>query len=318
MSVTYGDVMKADPPKLRATAGVWKEWADAVLVHAGYLKEQVGHHIDNPSWDGPPAVLAREKVDGTHSGLKYSAEKLGNVETVLIDAGEAFDKAKNTLIGLTHQAQGYGLTVDAKTGQLSYTPPAVGTVTMDTHGKKSLTQADVNKLVHDAQTHINDLQPKIDAAVAKAGRADTDLAQALAGLSPTNPGNGHPTGPPAAPYGTSGSHGHGPSPSGDTSTHSASAKEAQAYARSLMAQYGWSDDGNWESLVKLWNQESGWNANAVNPSSGAAGIPQALGHGHVFDLGDYKAQIQWGLNYIRDRYGSPSAAWAHEVSHNWY
>lgn len=273
MSVTYGDVMKADPPKLRATAGVWKEWADAVLVHAGYLKEQVGHHIDNPSWDGPPAVLAREKVDGTHSGLKYSAEKLGNVETVLIDAGEAFDKAKNTLIGLTHQAQGYGLTVDAKTGQLSYTPPAVGTVTMDTHGKKSLTQADVNKLVHDAQTHINDLQPKIDAAVAKAGRADTDLAQALAGLSPTNPGNGHPTGPPAAPYGTSGSHGHGPSPSGDTSTHSASAKEAQAYARSLMAQYGWSDDGNWESLVKLWNQESGWNANAVNPSSGAAGDP---------------------------------------------
>jgi hypothetical protein len=56
----------------------------------------------------------------------------------------------------------------------------------------------------------------------------------------------------------------------------------------------------------------------VNPSSGAYGIPQSLGHGHPYALGDYKNQIIWGLNYIRQRYGSPSAAWAHEVANNWY
>lgn len=38
----------------------------------------------------------------------------------------------------------------------------------------------------------------------------------------------------------------------------------------------------------------------INASSGAYGIPQALGHGHVFDLGDARAQIAWGLNYIRE------------------
>ncbi|GLY80750.1 hypothetical protein [Actinoallomurus iriomotensis] len=317
MSVTYGDVMKADPSMLNKSAGVWKDWADAVLVHAGYLKEQVGQHIEKQHWDGPPAVLARGKVDGTHAGLLNSAERLRSVEGALISAGKAFDEAKNTLVGLTSEAQSHGLQVDAETGHLSYTAPAVGTVVMDTYGKKALTQADVTNLVNAAQGYINDLQPRIDAAVEKAGRADTDLSQTLAGLAPPRRSDSdQPTGDPG-PYGVGGSGGLGPSASGDTSTHSASAGEAQAYAKSLMAQYGWSES-DWESLVKLWNQESGWNANAVNPSSGAAGIPQALGHGHVFDLGDYKAQIQWGLNYIRDRYGSPNAAWAHEVSHNWY
>jgi SLT domain-containing protein len=71
-------------------------------------------------------------------------------------------------------------------------------------------------------------------------------------------------------------------------------------------------------LQALWNRESGWNAYAVNPSSGAYGIPQSLGHGHPFNLGDYVAQIWWGLRYIAGRYGSPAAAWGHELSAGWY
>lgn len=71
-------------------------------------------------------------------------------------------------------------------------------------------------------------------------------------------------------------------------------------------------------LDKLWTRESGWNSRAVNPRSGAAGIPQALGHGHVFDLGDPRAQISWGLRYIRSRYGDPCSAWASETSRGWY
>jgi hypothetical protein len=31
-----------------------------------------------------------------------------------------------------------------------------------------------------------------------------------------------------------------------------------------------------------------------------------------------RAQIAWGLNYIRGRYGSPGSAWAHELAQGWY
>jgi TP901 family phage tail tape measure protein len=92
---------------------------------------------------------------------------------------------------------------------------------------------------------------------------------------------------------------------------------AQQYAQSLLGRFFWSGD-QMGPLIKLWNQESGWNPYAVNPSSGAYGIPQALGHGHPYNLGDYKAQILWGLQYIAGRYGSPGAAWQHEMANNWY
>lgn len=87
--------------------------------------------------------------------------------------------------------------------------------------------------------------------------------------------------------------------------------------RQMAANRGWTGK-EWDALYWLWMHESGWNANAVNPSSGAAGIPQALGHGHVFDLGDAKGQINWGLNYIANRYHDPLGAAAHERQYNWY
>lgn len=90
-----------------------------------------------------------------------------------------------------------------------------------------------------------------------------------------------------------------------------------AYAQSLFPNYGWTID-QIKPLISLWQQESGWNPDAVNKSSGAYGIPQSLGHGHPYNLGDYASQIRWGENYINQRYGSPAAAWAHEVAHNWY
>lgn len=44
----------------------------------------------------------------------------------------------------------------------------------------------------------------------------------------------------------------------------------------------------------------------------------SLGHGHPYALGDAAAQIAWGLGYIRSRYGSPLAAWGHELQFGWY
>jgi hypothetical protein len=86
----------------------------------------------------------------------------------------------------------------------------------------------------------------------------------------------------------------------------------------------WTTGQNWDDLVKLWNQESGWNAKAKNASSGAYGIAQALPESKYPHAGteaggsDPGAQISWGAEYIKGRYGNPVMAWAHETSNNWY
>lgn len=98
---------------------------------------------------------------------------------------------------------------------------------------------------------------------------------------------------------------------------SGNVRAEQLYALSQFPGYGW-NSGQLPPLVSLWDKESGWNANAVNPDSGAYGIPQALGKGHPYNLGDWRSQINWGLQYIAGRYGDPSNAWAHEVANNWY
>src|SRR5205823_6000913 len=96
--------------------------------------------------------------------------------------------------------------------------------------------------------------------------------------------------------------------------YNASYAAEYAYAKSLFPQYGWSLS-QFPYLLALWNQESGWNPAARNPTSGAAGIPQDItGNFH----GGYQGQIAWGENYIKGRYGSPAGAWAHEKSFNWY
>ncbi|MBG0561657.1 lytic transglycosylase domain-containing protein [Actinoplanes aureus] len=76
-------------------------------------------------------------------------------------------------------------------------------------------------------------------------------------------------------------------------------------------------------LDKLWKKESGWNYKATNRSSGAYGIPQALPGSKMASAGDdWKTnpatQIEWGLGYIKGRYGSPCGAWEHSQNVGWY
>lgn len=102
--------------------------------------------------------------------------------------------------------------------------------------------------------------------------------------------------------------------SGDTS-------EYQQYAYSQFSRYGWSDE-DFNGLVQLWNKESGWNPGS-HSSSGAYGIPQALPASKMASYGEdyltnYVTQINWGLDYISARYGSPSAAWNHMQNTGWY
>ena len=95
--------------------------------------------------------------------------------------------------------------------------------------------------------------------------------------------------------------------------------QAQTYAAGAAAQYGWTG-AEWDALIWLWNHESGWLWYADNPWSDAYGIPQAL-PGSKMGPGwqdDGAVQIDWGLSYIAQCYGSPTQAVAFWQQHNWY
>ncbi|MFE5369256.1 aggregation-promoting factor C-terminal-like domain-containing protein [Streptomyces mirabilis] len=99
---------------------------------------------------------------------------------------------------------------------------------------------------------------------------------------------------------------------------------AQQYAKSILGRYGWGSN-QFGPLKSLWNGESGWNYRALNASSGAYGIPQALPAGKMASAGadwrtNYQTQIRWGLGYIRSVYGSPGNAYSRWLSRHphWY
>ena len=90
----------------------------------------------------------------------------------------------------------------------------------------------------------------------------------------------------------------------------------------MAAARGWTGE-EWTCLELLWERESGWNHQAANPSSGAYGVPQALPGSKMASAGSDWAtnpatQIEWGLGYIADRYGTPCGAWGHSESVGWY
>lgn len=97
---------------------------------------------------------------------------------------------------------------------------------------------------------------------------------------------------------------------------------AKAYAASRLGAYGWGQD-QFQCLSQLWMRESSWLTNATNPYSGAYGIAQSLPPGKYASAGsdwltNYRTQIEWGLGYIKARYGSPCGAWGHSQSVGWY
>ena len=101
-------------------------------------------------------------------------------------------------------------------------------------------------------------------------------------------------------------------------------QDPKAAARVLMPEYGFSAS-QWPCLERLWIGESGWNYRAENSSSGAYGIPQSLpGSKMATVAGDWRTnpvtQIRWGLDYIKQSYGTPCNAldfWNSRYPH-WY
>lgn len=69
----------------------------------------------------------------------------------------------------------------------------------------------------------------------------------------------------------------------------------------------------------LIGEESGCNPYAVNPSSGACGVGQALPCSKTgCEMGDGACQIRWMNSYVQGRYGSWQAAADHHRRSNWY
>jgi len=96
----------------------------------------------------------------------------------------------------------------------------------------------------------------------------------------------------------------------------------QRIACGLLPKYGFSTS-EMSALIPMWTNESHWSQSAENPSSGAYGIPQALPGSKMASVAsDWRTnpatQIRWGLGYIKERYGSPSQAWAFWQANNWY
>ncbi|MEY2849887.1 MAG: hypothetical protein RI885_2554 [Actinomycetota bacterium] len=97
---------------------------------------------------------------------------------------------------------------------------------------------------------------------------------------------------------------------------------AKAIAYDMVLARGWGED-QYSCLVALWNRESGWNAFAMNKSSGAYGIPQALPGTKMASAGadwatNPATQITWGLGYISGRYSTPCGAWQASETKGWY
>jgi hypothetical protein len=90
----------------------------------------------------------------------------------------------------------------------------------------------------------------------------------------------------------------------------------------LKNKYGYVS-GQFDCLNNIIMRESKWDVNATNPSSGAYGIPQALPGSKMATIAsDWRTnpatQIIWGIDYMKDRYGSPCSAWGFKASHGWY
>ena len=70
-------------------------------------------------------------------------------------------------------------------------------------------------------------------------------------------------------------------------------------------------------------KESNYDPTIKNKMSGAAGIPQAYPREKLpcklsWEWNDYRCQVNWMINYIKNRYGNPVNAWNYHLVNNSY
>ena len=75
-------------------------------------------------------------------------------------------------------------------------------------------------------------------------------------------------------------------------------------------------DSEMNCIDKLYDRESHWNPKAVNPHSGAYGIPQGMST--WLRTATARQQILWGIKYAMNRYGSMCGAYKHWKLKGWH
>ncbi|MEE1930644.1 transglycosylase SLT domain-containing protein [Streptomyces sp. TRM 70351] len=108
-----------------------------------------------------------------------------------------------------------------------------------------------------------------------------------------------------------------------TGTAHAAQPQAQPEGARQIAQDLIGDDAQFRCFSEIVERESGWDHTAQNPGSGAYGLVQALPGGKMASAGaDWQTnpatQIEWGVEYMEERYGSPCGAWAFWQQNHWY
>ena len=118
---------------------------------------------------------------------------------------------------------------------------------------------------------------------------------------------------------------------GSTASPWAGAPDASVVekVKAAMKPYGWDIGSEWEALNQLIGHESSWNPHAANPSSTAYGLFQFLDSTWATVGGaktdDPYQQAVYGARYIKNKYQTPSGAWAfwqnpqpNPYGGNWY
>lgn len=98
--------------------------------------------------------------------------------------------------------------------------------------------------------------------------------------------------------------------------------EIQSYIHQKIYEYGWTEN-DYYAIVQIVNRESSFNPYAVNKKSGSCGLFQAYPCSKMAKYGkdyrtNYKVQVAWGTDYIKNRYKTPSNAWSFWQSHHWF
>jgi hypothetical protein len=80
---------------------------------------------------------------------------------------------------------------------------------------------------------------------------------------------------------------------------------------------------HWDSFYFIIQRESSWNYKAINPTSGAGGLCQALPFTKMATAGaDYQTnpntQIEWCIQYAKNRYKNPNNAKQFWIVHKWW
>lgn len=78
-------------------------------------------------------------------------------------------------------------------------------------------------------------------------------------------------------------------------------------------------ESQWQYVDYIVSKESSWNPNAVNKSSGACGLAQALPCSKIgANWNDPVVALKWQYNYVNARYGGYAGAYNFWLKNKWY